>query len=74
MGEKSEFEMCLVYRRCLWTPPTEGGNAQEALGYVDRISVKSILEVYVSTWTSPQTSDIQFWRRAHMFPMASVFY
>lgn len=34
MGEKSEFEMSCIYRRCLWTPPTEGGNAQEALGYV----------------------------------------
>lgn len=34
MGEKSEFEMSCMYRRCLWTPSTEGGNVQEALGYM----------------------------------------
>lgn len=47
MGEKSEFEMSCMYCRCLWTPSTEGGNVQQALGYMTDLSEIYPRGVYV---------------------------
>lgn len=36
-----------MYCRCLWTPSTEGGNVQEALGYMTNLSEIYPRGVYV---------------------------